>query len=185
MRLFLLWLLLPTWAAAQPASINPLTVAGYLRADLGGSAEKENVLLVYDEEGAIDLYIYTRFQQNSVLRPSGIYVPNFSASTRNPPILRLLPDKSFTVMVTQSSGLGYSAYATRIAYVNGEFRIVGVLDEFAPKTGEGTRRCAYDLERGVAIFTPIADETTEIPTEIGPLPVDGFLPATLTGYCED
>ncbi len=185
MRLFLLLLWLPAWAAAQPANINPLTVAGYLRADLGGSSTKENVLLIYDEEGAIDLYIYTRSQESGVLRPPEIYVPNFAASTRNPPVLRLLRDKSFTVLISQSSGLGASAYAMRIAYVNGEFRIVGVLDEFYPNTGEGVRRCAYDLERGVASFTPISGEPFEITTDIEPLPLDRRPPSALTDFCED
>ncbi len=185
MRLFLLLLWLPTWAAAQPANISPLTVAGYLRADLGGSSTKENVLLIYDEEGAIDLYIYTRSQENGVLSPPEIYVPNFAASTRNPPVLRLLRDKSFTVLISQSSGLGASARATRIAYRNGEFRIVGRLNEFYPKTGEGVRRCAYDLEEGLATFTSISGEVIEIATDIGPLPLDGYLPNTLTDFCED
>ena len=122
MRFFLIMLLAPVWALAQPTAINPASIAGYIRADLGGGPDEENVLLVYDSEGVIDLYIYNRFQENSVLRAPEIYVPHFEASTRNPPTLRLLPDRSFTVLISQSSGIGAYARATRIAYRNGEFR---------------------------------------------------------------
>ncbi len=185
MRLFLLLMLLPTWAYAQPEAINPASIAGYIRADLGGGPEQENVLLVYDNEGAIDLYIFTRALNSGVFRAPEIYVPGFAASPRNPPVLRLLPDKSFTVLINQSSGLGASAFATRIAYRNGAFRIIGMLDEFYPNTGEGVRRCAYDLERGVASFTAISGEVVEMGTDVGPLPLDGNLPSTLTEFCVD
>jgi len=185
MRLFMLLMLLPTWAHAQPVAINPASIAGYIRADLGGGPEPENVLLVYDNEGAIDLYIYTRSLNSGVFRAPEIYVPGFAYSTRTPPVLRLLPDKSFTVLVNQSSGLGASAFATRIAYRNGAFRIIGMLDEFYPNTGEGVRRCAYDLERGLASFTAISGEVVEISTDVAPLPLDGDLPNTLTEYCVD
>ena len=183
MRLLLIILLYPAWGFAQPSAINPASIAGYFRADLGGGPEEENVLLVYDSEGAIDLYIFNRFQQNSVLRAPEIYVPAFEASTRTPPTLRLLPDKSFTVLVSQSSGIGAYARATRIAYNNGAFRIVGFLDEFYPNTGEGVRRCAYDLEHGVATFTALSGAAIERGTKVGPLPLDGHLPDALTAMC--
>ncbi len=185
MRLFLFLMLLPAWAYAQPEAINPASIAGYIRADLGGGPEQENVLLVYDNEGEIDLYIYNRALNSGVFDAPEIYVPGFAASTRNPPVLRLLPDKSFTVLINQSSGIGASAFATRIAYRNGAFRIIGMLDEFYPNTGEGVRRCAYDLERGAASFTAISGEVLEISTDVGPLPLDGYLPNTLTDFCVD
>ena len=185
MRLLLLFILLPTWAYAQPEAINPASIAGYFRADIGGSAEPENVLLVYDNEGGIDLYIFTRRLNSGVFGTPEIYVPYFEASTRNPPVLRLLPDKSFTVLVNQPSGLGATARATRIAYRNGEYRIIGYLNEFYPKSGEGVRRCAYDLERGVASFTALSGEVLEITTDVAPLPLDGYLPSSLTEFCVD
>lgn len=185
MRLFLIILLVPIWANAQPVAINPTSIAGYFRADLGGGPDKENVLLVYDNEGAIDLYIYYRSLNSGVFAAPEIYVPNFTASTRNPPVLRLLPDKSFTVHVVQSSGIGSSAFSTRVAYRDSGFRIVGILNEYYPATAEGVRRCAYDLERGVASFTAISGAVTEVATDVGPLPLDGSLPETLTDLCVD
>ncbi len=185
MRLSVLFLLIPVWAFAQPVAINPASVAGYFRADLGGSPEPENVLLVYDNEGVIDLYIYQRSLNGGVFDPPQVYIADFAAATRTPPVLRLLPDKSFTVLVSQSSGLGASAYATRIAYRDGDFRIIGILDEFYPKSGEGVRRCAYDLERGSASFTALSGAVTEINTDIAPLALDGALPDALTGNCVD
>ncbi len=185
MRLIFTLLLAPVWAVAQPVAINPTTVAGYIRANLDGRAGAETVLLVYDEVGEIDLYIYNRSQNSGVMRAPEIYIAGFAASTRNEPVLRLLPDKSFTVLINQSSGLGASAYATRIAYRNGAFRIIGVLDEFYPNTGEGVRRCAYDLERGKASFTALSGEVLEVTTDIGPLPLGGYLPSALTDFCED
>jgi hypothetical protein len=185
MRLFLILLLAPAWAFAQPVAINPASIAGYIRADLGGGPEAENVLLVYDNEGVIDLYIFARSLNSGAFRAPEIYVPYFEASTRTPPTLRLLPDKSFTVLVNQSSGIGAYARATRIAYRNGAFRIIGILNEFYPNTGEGVRRCAYDLEQGVASFTALSGKVLEISTEVQPLELDGQLPATLTQFCED
>lgn len=185
MRLFLIFLLAPVWALAQPQAINPVSIAGYFRADLSGGSVKENVLLVYDNEGAIDLYIYYRDLNSGVFAAPDIYVPNFAASTRTPPVLRLLPDKSFAVLVGQSSGVGASAFSKRVAFGDYGFRIVGILNEYYPATAEGVRRCAYDLERGVASFTAISGAVTEVATDIGPLPLDGRLPETLTDLCVD
>ena len=185
MRIFLLILLFPVWAAAQPIVINPASIAGYIRADLGGGPEAENVLLVYDNEGEIDLYIFYRRLNSGVFSAPEVYVPGFTGSTRNPPELRLLPDQSFAVVVDQPSGLGVNHRETRIAYRNGAFAIVGFLDEFSPKTGEGVRRCAYDLDKGLAVFTPISGAPREMVLEVAPLPLDGFLPSSARDFCAD
>jgi len=53
MRLFMLFMLLPTSAYAQPEAVNPACIAGYIRADLGGGPTQENGLLAYECEGAV------------------------------------------------------------------------------------------------------------------------------------
>jgi len=184
MRLFLIFLLMPVWAMAQPMAINPASIAGYIRADLGGGPEEENVLLVYDNEGVIDLYIFHRSLDSGVFAAPEIYVPYFEASTRNPPILCLLSDKSFTVLINQSSGIGAYARVTRIAYRNGAFRIIGMLDEFYPNTGEGVRRCAYDFEQDLASFTLLSGQEIEIGIGAGPLPLDGQPPEAISALCD-
>ena len=61
--------------------------------------------------------------------------------------------------------------------------IIGILNEFYPNTGEGVRRCAYNLEEEVASFTSISGEVFKIGIGVGPLPLDGRLPEIITALC--
>ena len=178
MRLLLFLFFLPSLAMAQPAMVPPQSVAGYIRGDLDGVSGKESVVLIYDQEGVIDLYIFGEASAQPL-----VYIPYFSASARNPPILRLLPDKSFTMRITGTSGIGFSAFAKRMAYQDGAYVIVGILNEFYPNTGGEALRCAYDLERGMVTITRPSGEVLEIITDIRPLPLDGNLPQSLTDNC--
>ncbi len=178
MRLLLFMLLLPSLALAQPADISLAQVAGFARADFNGDTRTERVVLTLDPEGVIALYIYGEGEDVPLA-----YIPDFAATTGDAPILRQLPDKSFTIMLTGTTGLGYYARARKVTYVDDGFYIVGLLNEFYPKSGEGVRRCAYDLAGGVVTITRLSGAVLETPTDIGPLPLDGTLPDSLTNLC--
>lgn len=179
MRLLLFLFLLPALAQAQPATIPPEQIIGFIRTDLNNDSYDERAVLVLDEDGVIDLYIFD--ERSGEL---AAYVPYFSATTRYPPILYYAEDNTLGMSLYATSGLGSHEIITWVGHVNGGYYITSITISQTDLTGDSTLLCEYDFLKGKVRITHPSGEVFESTTNTAPLPLDGNIPDSLHALCE-
>lgn len=178
MRALLFFLLFPALAAAQPASIAPSTVAGFLRTDLNNDSFDERFVLVMDPEGVIDLYIFDERSGEQT------YINYFSATNRDSPILYYAEDNTVMMSLTGHSGIGSYEQAVWIGALEGGYYITSITHWFDPIMADGPEIvCAFDFIAGKAWITRGAAPEEIIPIDTPPLALDESLPESLSNLC--
>lgn len=152
MRAILFFLLLPVWAVAQSAEIAPEQVTGFARADLNEDGYDERYLLVLDDEGGVDLYIF-----HGITGAPSVYIENFIETTRYPPAITAVGTSHIEVSLHSTDGLGSHDSSWLIAWdwQAGGYAVVGLGLETIPRMAdEPAFSCGMDfLVGGVRTVT--------------------------------
>lgn len=164
MRLLIAMLLLPGFALAQSPLINPQFVFDFVTGDFGDGVPDGKAMLVNDDEGRVDLYIFdSRVLVYSEDGFDVLHVPEITSMVKYPPRLALTFGGGFEISQTQSvMGMGSWTNTDKIAYLDGDYFYVGRTFEFTrglPPFDSIT--CEYDYEYGIVDVTAI-NELEEI-----------------------
>ena len=182
MRIFLLLLLFPAWASAQPAMIPPEQVIGFVRADLNEDGDDERFVLVLDSEGGVDLYIF-----NEQYGVDPIYIENFLETTRYPPEISLVSKEDISISLHSVDGLGNHKRDMLIQWdrENGGYVVVGLSIETEPRMADEPHfSCGIDfLVGGMRIVKGDAVEDREI--SVPPSPLLDPVPEASLALCYD
>ena len=141
MRATLFFLLFPVWAAAQPTEIAPEQVIGFAWADLNEDGYDERYLLVLDEEGGVDLFIFSEGAPT-------VFVKSFIETTRTPPTISALGASTIEVALHATDGLGSHDRSWLIEWDWQEksYAVVGLGLETTPRMAdEPSFHCGIDF----------------------------------------
>jgi len=147
MRFLVLLMFFPALASAQPATITPESVIGFLRLDMNEDRIDERVVLTLDNEGAIDLYIIPENADAAV-----VFVKEFSATNGPAPTLLASDDGGFEVAQSLRHGEGSTFFSEKINWVEGPdagYYTIGVTLRFNPRDENADSiNCTVDFLRG-------------------------------------
>ncbi len=183
MRFLVLLMFFPALASAQPASITPASVIGFLRLDMNKDRVDERVLLTLDRSGVIDLYI----QPENASAPV-VYFEAFSATNGTPPALLATDDGGFEVAQWMRHGQGSTYFSERINWVEGEnagYYTIGLTLRFYPRDENAdVIDCTVDFLNG-RLETTINEGAMQVmDVNMPPTPPGAPLPAGWDELCD-
>ena len=199
-RAFLFCMFFSTAAFAQTATIEPWRVIDFIAGDFGGDYGDAKAFLLNDDEGRVDLYIFSERYIGFRSNKTPIHVLNITGMVRYPPTLALTEGGGFEISQHQASaGLWSWTGTNRIAEIRDEYFYVGYVLDFRdaqpPFTGV---LCEYNYVEGwVEITTSDENEVVTgveehyfTPVALRPVTQqDGYaepeMPETVLQLCKD